>query len=233
MTQNLPIALAGASFLADLHGALYWPEEGALIVADLHLEKGSSFADRKRPQFLPPYDTRITIERLEQLIARHRPVRVICLGDSIHDPDGADRMDPADSDRITLMTASRDWLWIAGNHDPEPPRRWGGTVLSEAALGAIMLRHRAGDVPPGPGDGEISGHFHPTASVSTRAARITGRCFVGDGRRMVLPAFGAYAGGVNVLDPAISGLFGPGFDIVMLGRRRLFAFPGSCLRGRA
>ena len=139
---------------------------------------------------------------------------------------------PTDSDRIILMTGSCDWLWIAGNHDPEPPRRWGGTVLGEAAFGTVMLRHRAEHTPPESG-GEISGHFHPTASVSTRAARITGRCFVGDGRRLVLPAFGAYAGGLNVLDPAISGLFGPGFDIVMLGRRRLFAFPGSSLRGRA
>ncbi len=230
MTPNIKITLAGAVFTADLHGALLWPDESTLIVADLHLEKGSSFAGGGRPRFLPPYDTRATIERLEQLIARHDPRRVICLGDSIHDPGAPDRMDANDTERIARMTASRAWFWVAGNHDPEPPSRWGGAVLSEMAIGPIMLRHRADDGPPEPGTAEISGHFHPKASVPTRAARISGRCFAGDGRRLLLPAFGAYAGGLDVLDPAIAGLFGLAFDIVMLGRRNLFAFPSACLR---
>jgi DNA ligase-associated metallophosphoesterase len=233
MTPNIPIALAGATFLADLYGALFWPEEATLIVADLHLEKGSSYAGGRRPQFLPPYDTRATIERLEHLMTRHRPRRVVCLGDSVHDSQGADRMDPADAERVAAMTQAVSWLWIAGNHDPEPPARWGGTVLSEVAIGPVMLRHQASDLPPAPGTIEISGHFHPTASVSTRAARISGRCFVSDDRRLVLPAFGAYAGGLNVLDPAIQRLFRATFDIVMLGRRRLFAFPGAALRPAA
>jgi DNA ligase-associated metallophosphoesterase len=230
MTSRIDIALAGARFQADLGGALLWPEEATLIVADLHLEKGSSFADRRRPQFLPPYDTRATIERLERLIAVHSPRRVICLGDSVHDSDGADRMEPDDTKRIIALTSSCDWLWVAGNHDPEPPAGWGGTILSEVSIGPVTLRHQASRSALHSGGGEISGHFHPTASVSTRAARITGRCFVGDGRRLVLPAFGAYAGGLDVLDPAISGLFDLAFDVVMLGRRRLFAFPSASLR---
>jgi DNA ligase-associated metallophosphoesterase len=230
MTIPIPIPIAGATLLADIQGALAWPEEETLIVADLHLEKGSSYAGRRRPQFLPPYDTRTTIERLEQLICLYAPRRVLCLGDSVHDSGAADRIDAADAERIAGMTAGRDWIWIAGNHDPEPPSRWGGTVLRDASIGPIVFRHQAEGLPPQDGAGEISGHFHPTASVATRAARLSGRCFVGDRRRLMLPAFGAYAGGLNVLDPAIAGLFEVEFDVLMLGRRRLFALSSRHLR---
>jgi len=229
MTATLPLPLAGAALEADLTGALLWPEEATLVVADLHLEKGSSYANRQRAQFLPPYDTRATIERLETLVARHEPRRVICLGDSIHDSGARDRIDPASAARIGALTQERDWIWIAGNHDPEPPAAWGGRVLTEVAIGPVSFRHQASARPPDPGSAEISGHYHPTASVATRAARVSGRCFAGDGARLLLPAFGAYAGGLNVLDPAIARLFGVAFDIIMLGRRRLFAFSSAHL----
>jgi len=231
MNSSHPIALAGMTFQAELNGALLWPDEATLVVADLHLEKGSSYAARGRPQFLPPYDTAATIGRLEQLLTRHDPKRVICLGDSTHDSGAADRIDPANAARISAMTAGRDWIWITGNHDPEPPASWGGTILREVAIGNVVLRHQAGDTAPDAQTCEISGHFHPTASVETRLARVSGRCFALDGRRLVLPAFGAYTGGLNVLDPAIARLFDFAFNVVMLGRRRLFAFSSAALRG--
>jgi DNA ligase-associated metallophosphoesterase len=230
MNTNHPLSLAGAAFQADLNGALLWPDEATLVVADLHLEKGSSYASRRRPQFLPPYDTVATIGRLEQLLSRHDPRRVICLGDSTHDSGAADRMDLGHAERIAAMTAGRDWIWITGNHDPEPPANWGGTVLREVAIGNIVLRHQAGTQAPEADTCEISGHFHPTASVETRLARVSGRCFALNGRRLVLPAFGAYTGGLNVLDPAIARLFDFAFDVVMMGRRRLFAFSSANLR---
>jgi DNA ligase-associated metallophosphoesterase len=230
MNTSHPISLAGAVFHADLHGALLWPDEATLVVADLHLEKGSSYASRNRPQFLPPYDTSATIGRLEQLLNRHSPKRVICLGDSTHDSGAADRMDMTNADRIAAMTAGRDWIWITGNHDPEPPANWGGTVLREVAISNVVFRHQAGAATPDTDTCEISGHFHPTASVATRSARISARCFALDGRRLLLPAFGAYTGGLNVLDPAIARLFDLAFNVVMLGRRRLFAFSSANLR---
>jgi len=231
MTSNLPIALAGATLQADMHGALMWPEEATLIVSDLHLEKGSSFASRANPQFLPPYDTRATIGRLERLLARHAPVRVISLGDSVHDMAAVDRMDCSDADRIAAMTSGREWIWIAGNHDPEPPSRWGGIVLREVAIGPVVFRHQAMAIRPEPGTAEISGHYHPTAAVATRAARVTGRCFASDGHRLLLPAFGAYAGGLNVLDPAIARLFEMAFGVWVIGRSRLFALSSAQLAG--
>ncbi|HLG90105.1 MAG TPA: ligase-associated DNA damage response endonuclease PdeM [Alphaproteobacteria bacterium] len=229
MTRPHALSLAGATLEADLSGALIWPEESTLIVADLHLEKGSSFARHRRAQFLPPYDTRATVERLERLVADHDPKRVICLGDSIHDPEACGRIDAADADRIARLTNGRDWIWIAGNHDPDPPDSWGGRTLRELSIGPVSFRHQASKLPPEAGTAEISGHFHPTASVATRAARVSGRCFASDGIRAVLPAFGAYAGGLNVLDPSIARLFGAAFDVVMLGRRRLFAFSSAHL----
>jgi hypothetical protein len=230
MTHTHTIPLAGVTLEADLLGALVWPAEATLVFADLHLEKGSSYAARGRPQFVPPYDTRATIERMERLVARHVPARVICLGDSVHDRTAAERADKDDAERISAMTARRDWIWIAGNHDPEPPRAWGGTVLSEVAIGNIVFRHQAADDKPDPGTAEISGHFHPTASVATRAARISARCFASDARRLVMPAFGAYAGGLNVLNQAIARLFDVEFDVAVLGKTRVFALNSARLR---
>jgi DNA ligase-associated metallophosphoesterase len=230
MTHIHSIPIAGTALQADLYGALAWPAEETLVFADLHLEKGSSFAARGRPQFVPPYDTRATLERMERLIARYAPRRVICLGDSVHDRQAAARIAKADAERIAAMTHSCDWIWVAGNHDPEPPDGWGGTILSEVAIGNIVFRHEAAEAPPDSGTAEISGHFHPTASVPTRAARVRGRCFVSDARRLMMPAFGAYAGGLNVLDPAIARLFGETFDVAVLGHSRVYALNSTRLR---
>ncbi len=229
MDSTFSLPLAGLLLQGVLDGAVFWREEATLIVADLHLEKGSSFAAPIKPRFLPPYDTRATIDRLERLFTLYAPKRMICLGDSFHDRDAASRMDAADAARIAAMTSSCDWIWIAGNHDPAPSSQWGGSILREIAIGGIVFRHRADHSDLATGNGEVSGHFHPTAAVATRATRISGRCFASDGKRLLLPAFGAYAGGLNVLDPAISGLFGLAFTVVMLGRRRMFAFSSAQL----
>lgn len=195
-------------------------------MADLHLEKGSGLA--AKGALLPPYDTAATLARLARAIARLDPHRVICLGDSFHDEGAAARLPAADALTLAGMTAPRDWIWITGNHDPAPPADWGGRVLDELVDGALVFRHQAR---PG-AVGELSGHFHPKASVRTRARRITARCFVGDGRRLILPAFGAYTGGLDVLDPAISDLMDRGFQVQLLGRTRLHSLPRAGLARR-
>ncbi len=211
------ITLADTALLADVSGALFHPESATLVVADLHLEKGSHFA--RRGQFLPPYDTRATLDRLGRALRRFRPRRVACLGDSFHDAEAGARLDPADREQVQRMVAAQPWTWIAGNHDPEIPAGLGGEVVDELALGALRLRHLPSQ---GSAPGEVCGHLHPKASVDTRGGRITAPCFVTDGSRMVMPAFGAYAGGLDCLDPAVSALFGrAGFRVLMLGRERL------------
>ncbi len=218
----LPLVLKGASLVLDLSGALWWPERAVLVVADLHLEKGSGFAARGVP--LPPHDTQATLARLAGVVARLVPRTVVCLGDSFHDRGAVGRMAAAARERLKELVAGRDWVWIAGNHDPAPPDEWGGRVCCELTLGGLTLRHEAATLCK-TFDGEVSGHFHPKAALHVRGRRIAGRCFVTDGRRLILPAFGAYAGGLNVLDPAVAGLLDPGFQVILLGRDRLYRLP--------
>ncbi|MGD1877208.1 MAG: ligase-associated DNA damage response endonuclease PdeM [Kiloniellaceae bacterium] len=228
MSDTLPksgqLLVNGVDLRADLSGALIWPERRLAAVADLHFEKGTAFA--ARGQFLPPYDTQATLDKLEAVIARHQIEQVICLGDSFHDGAAAERLDPAQAARIQALTARLDWTWIAGNHDPAPPADWGGAVAEEMTLGALTFRHEAEAASRG---GEVSGHFHPKAAVRVRGKRVTAACFVTDGRRLILPAFGAFTGGLNVLDPAIAGLFKHGFQATLLGRAGLFVFPKAAL----
>jgi hypothetical protein len=212
------LAVGGVELVADTMGALHWPEQGLLAVADLHLEKGSSFAGRG--VLLPPYDTAATLGRVSQLIARYTPRVVVALGDSFHDGGGPARL--ADTDRAMLrnLQRGRDWIWIAGNHDPEPPENVGGRFLPALTLGALTFRHE-----PGTDAGaEVSGHLHPIARVARRGSAVSRRCFASDGRRLVMPAFGAYAGGLNVRDRAFALVFETlSFTAHMLGERRVYA----------
>jgi DNA ligase-associated metallophosphoesterase len=218
--------VAGAGVVADPSGALYWPEERMLVVADLHLEKGSSFA--RRGTLLPPYDTAATLDRLATTIARFTPRVVVALGDSFHDRDGSGRLARGDRATVAALQRGRDWIWIAGNHDPDPAHDIGGIFAGSLACGPLTYRH----APSSPSDdGEVAGHLHPAARVVQRGHAVTRRCFVTDGRRLVMPAFGAYTGGLSIRDRAFLKIFGaPDFIAHLLGERRLFAFSAArCL----
>ena len=220
------ITIAGVPLVADCAGALFWPEESLLVVADLHLEKGSAFA--ARGVLLPPYDTPATINRVAALIERYAPRLVIALGDSFHDGGGPDRL--ADMSRASLkaLQRGRDWIWITGNHDPDPAENIGGRFAQTVAIGPLTFRHEPSVQSC---EGEIAGHLHPLARVARRGRAVRRRCFASDGRRLVMPAFGAYAGGLNVRDGAIVSLFEAlSFTAYMLGERRIYAFAASkCL----
>jgi DNA ligase-associated metallophosphoesterase len=220
------IGVAGATLVADCAGALYWPEERLLVVADLHLEKGSAFA--ARGVLLPPYDTAATLARLAMLIERYAPRLVIALGDSFHDGGGPARMSDISRAGLKALQRGRDWLWIAGNHDPDPADNIGGRFAEILALGPLTFRHE-----PSPHScaGEIAGHLHPQARIARRGRAVSRRCFASDGKRLVMPAFGAYAGGLNVRDRAIVSLFGAlSFTAHMLSERRIYAVAAArCL----
>jgi hypothetical protein len=226
-TEPQPIRFCGALLLAEASGALIWPEERTLVVADLHLEKGSSFA--RRGVMLPPYDTRATLERLLRVAARHAVQRIVCLGDSFHDGEAAARLDREDGALIAELASARELIWIAGNHDPAPPSGLGGRVVErELRLGPLAFRHQA---QPLFAAGEVSGHYHPKASVDVRGRRLSGRCFVVDGQRLVLPAFGAYAGGLDVFEPPLRALFPGDFAVHLLARDRITPLPHARLAG--
>lgn len=218
-----PLTLNGEALQLTPEGALFRQACRTLVVADLHFEKGSAMAARSR-RLAPPYDTTMTLERLAAVIRRTQPKRVVALGDSFHDVAGPNRLNPADSRRIQALTQAVEWVWIEGNHDPTPPRSLGGSGAAELRLGNLVLRHEPSATPA---PGEVAGHLHPKAAVATSARRVTGACFVTDGSRLIMPAFGAYTGGLDVNATAIRRLFRRGFRVFLLGRERLYAFPMS------
>jgi DNA ligase-associated metallophosphoesterase len=229
MTENVALSIsstravdiAGVTFHADLSGALFWEEPRLLVVSDLHLEKGSSFATRG--VLLPPYDTLATLSRLAAVIARHDPRTVIALGDSFHDRTAHERLSADNREAVAALQTGRDWIWISGNHDPMLPRDLGGTVADEVAIGPITFRHE-----PTGAHGEVAGHLHPKARVSARGRFLERRCFASDGTRAVMPAFGAYAGGLSIRDAAFGKIFPKnGFVAHLLGDRRVHAIAAS------
>ncbi|MBI3436891.1 MAG: ligase-associated DNA damage response endonuclease PdeM [Proteobacteria bacterium] len=220
------LVVAAVALLADRAGALYWPEQRLLAIADLHLEKGSSFA--ARGVLLPPYDTAATLARLAGVIARYNPRIVVALGDSFHDGGGPARL--CDADRATLagLQRGREWVWIAGNHDPDPAERIGGVFAGIIAMAPLTFRHEPRE---GAAPGEIAGHLHPLARVATRAGVIRRRCFATDTHRVVMPAFGAYAGGLSIRDAAFGGKFDASRLVAhVLGLRRVYVIAAErCL----
>lgn len=209
------IRLCGETLVLHRFGAVWWPAEKTLVVADLHLEKGSGFA--RRGQLLPPYDTRATLARLKKLLQAFAATRVIALGDSFDDRSAGERLGPEDIKTLTVLTRTSEWLWVEGNHDPSPPAFLGGTVVREAAIGGLHFRHV-----PSRAAGEVAGHLHPAVRVSRGGASTRKRCFVSDGTRLILPAFGAYTGGLDVREDAITRLFPTGLSAYALGRERVY-----------
>ena len=215
------VAVNGEELLLEAAGALWWPGEETLVFADLHFEKGSSYA--RSGQMLPPYDTRATLARIEALVARRAPSRVIALGDSFHDPHAAERLDDEERARLAKLRERIEWIWIAGNHDPAPPSWLGGRVAEEVAIGGLVFRHEPREMGA---RGEIAGHLHPCATVTRRGRSLRRRCFVSDGGRLLMPAFGAYAGGLDVRDRAVASLFREKFLTYVLGAARVYAVAG-------
>ncbi|PZR36328.1 ligase-associated DNA damage response endonuclease PdeM [Caulobacter segnis] len=223
---GLRIALANVEVMLRWSGAMWLETERTLVVADLHFEKGSSYASRFG-QMLPPYDTRETLDRLDREIAMLSPQRLVFLGDSFHDGDGETRLAAEDYRRLEGLALGRELVWAVGNHDADGPKALPGDVIDEGALMGLTLRH---EPQPGVQIGEVAGHLHPAAKVSSGRATVRRRCFVTDGQRLVLPAFGAFTGGLNILDEAFSNLFGGPMLAGALGPKRVHAVGVKSLR---
>lgn len=219
MGETPTFDFAGQHWCALPQGALYWRERSALIVADLHFEKASAYA--VRGQMLPPYDSRATLDALDALIVATQPREIWCLGDSFHDMGATDRMDAETRARIVRLTGHCRWTWITGNHDPGPAPDLGGETIEEAQVDGVILRHEAlpGEMKP-----EISGHFHPKWRLHLRGRTVSRRCFVLGARKLIVPAFGALTGGLDVGAPAIRGLIGEGCEALVPVSDRLLRF---------
>lgn len=191
-------SFAGHEFTPTAEGALFWPAQQALLVADLHLEKASWFA--RLGQFLPPYDSHATLGQLSKELDRTGATRVYCLGDSFHDRFGCDRLPANARDLLTEMTARVDWTWVIGNHDPGFSDHCGGRIVDELKIEGLVLRHEADPADPRP---ELSGHFHPKLRLQIRGRQVSRRCFILSETKMILPAFGSLTGGLDATHPEI------------------------------
>ncbi len=201
-------------------GALFWPSRGALLVADLHLEKASWFA--RWGQMLPPYDSIATLADLTALAASTSAREIWCLGDSFHDRHGCDRLPTRARELLTALTSSIRWTWITGNHDPGFADHCGGTIVDEAEVDGLILRHEADAADPRP---ELSGHFHPKLRITHRGRKVSRRCFVATPRKLILPAFGALTGGLDAHHPEIVRAVGPDAEALVPVADRLLRFP--------
>lgn len=216
----VPFSFAGHDFLASPEGALFWPAQEALLVADLHLEKASWFA--RLGQMLPPYDSLVTLTALEREIEATGVRRLYCLGDSFHDKHGCDRLPAAARDLLTSLTARLDWIWIVGNHDAGFIDHCGGRIEEECEVGGIILRHEAIASDP---RAEMSGHFHPKLRLNMKGRSVSRRCFVASATKLILPAYGAFTGGLNAGHPEIVKKVGPGALALVPVTNRLLRFP--------
>ena len=216
----VPFSFAGQTFFATADGALFWPEQRALLVADLHLEKASWFAPFG--QFLPPYDSHATLSALAAVLERTCATRLFCLGDSFHDRLGCDRLPGSARALLTDLTGRLDWTWIVGNHDPGFADHCGGRLADEVEIAGIVLRHEAVRDDPRP---EMSGHYHPKLRVRLRGRQVSRRCFVIAPTKLILPAFGALTGGLDAHHPEILGSVGANAAALVPVSDRLLRFP--------
>lgn len=221
----MALTLAGEAARLLPSGALVLVAHSTLVVADLHLEKGSAFA--ARGQLLPPLDTRETLRRLAADAAAQAPRRILFLGDAFHDRQASRRMSGEDRAALEALGQGSELVWITGNHDPEPDGDLPGEAADEVRLGGLVLRH---EPEPGAAPGEIAGHLHPCARIATPRGAVRRRCLVTDGERAVLPAYGAFTGGLNVLDAAFAGLFRGTPVVAALGDSRVHAAGVRSLR---
>jgi DNA ligase-associated metallophosphoesterase len=223
-----PVHIAGERLMLDPAGVLFWPAAATLVVSDLHLEKGAALA--RRGHLLPPYDTKATLDRLARAMRLYRPRTVVALGDSFHDAMGSQHLHKEDAGRLATLTGQSQFIWVLGNHDPVPHTGLGGGSVADYAAGPLLFRHQAIPDSQGGAQAEIVGHHHPKARVAVRGTSLTRSCFVTDGRRLMMPAFGAYTGGLDVTDAAITALFPRGGRAFLLGEQRLFSFTLASLR---
>lgn len=205
------VEFGGAELWLDARRALWWPEEKTLAVADLHLGKAAAF--RAEGLFIPPYDTRATLAKLQILLAHYRPKRLLSVGDSFHRKEADALLDPSErADLLLMLGGVQEWVWITGNHDPLPPDL-PGIAMPLYTCHGLTFAHQVQDAPDAAH--LLCGHYHPKASVSLGRGKLRRPCFAWSETRMMLPAFGSLSGGMDITGPTIAPFLGDNYDVLL------------------
>ncbi|AQT46603.1 ligase-associated DNA damage response endonuclease PdeM [Bartonella choladocola] len=215
--DRFTVKVNDARITCDCSGAAYWHAEKLLVVADLHLEKSSCFA--RHGQLLPPYDSERTLKRLKTVVEKYQPQTIIALGDSFHDNQASLQLSEKNRQLLEDIITHHEMIWIAGNHDDEKTE-FTGQWTHEIRIGSLLFRH---EPLAGTQKGEIAGHLHPALRISRRGMSVRRFCFASDGNRMILPAFGAYAGGLDLSHKAFYNIFDKSALIAcLLGKNTIY-----------
>lgn len=218
---SLMIKINGQDVMCNADGTALFNNARMLVVSDLHLEKGRALSATSP---VPQYDTDATLIALEEAILRDKPDEVLFLGDSFHRADLAKSLAQHHQDKLQELAHGRNFIWVLGNHDPNLPDFLPGEVAMDYVNSNITFRHIAQPAIIG---GEVSGHYHPKVRIKTKVRAISGKCFIHDGQRLIMPAFGAYTGGLSVFDQAIADLFPQKSEILFCHACQLFRYPYS------
>ena len=198
-------------------GVLFWLEKEIAIVSDLHLEKGSSYASSG--QYIPPYDSEETLLKLLDILNNYRVKKVILLGDTFHDKDAFLRMTPKVRFLFEDFTKKYEVIFILGNHENKIKIE-GIKFHQEYIVDDIHFLHEAIQK----NINQISGHFHPVASIKVSSKKITGKCLIHSNNHIILPSFGEFTGGLNINDPVLKPFISEDYNIYFLTKKSIYKF---------
>ena len=204
-------------FKINNDGVLFWLEKKIAIVSDLHLEKGSSFASLG--QFIPPFDSEETLKKLINFFKTHEVQTIILLGDTFHDRGALNRMSSKVKSIFDSLVENYEIIFVLGNHENKMKSAF-IKFYERYIVDDIHFLHEAVLEKKY----QISGHFHPVASLKINSKQITEKCLIHSENHIIMPAFGEFTGGLNINNPVFKPFLNRNYYIYFLTKKSVYKF---------
>ena len=204
-------------FKINNDGILFWLEKKIAIVSDLHLEKGSSFASSG--QFVPPFDSEETLNKLINFLKIHEVKIIILLGDTFHDRGALNRMSSKVKSIFDSLVENYEIIFVLGNHENKMKSAF-IKFYERYIVDDIHFLHEAVLEKKY----QISGHFHPVASLKINSKQITEKCLIHSENHIIMPAFGEFTGGLNINNPVFKPFLNRNYYIYFLTKKSVYKF---------